>query len=264
VARLEADIAAAMDALKQLETDAMEVGWRGLRLCACVRVCACVCVCVRAYCNTVCLCVSVCVCCVSVSVCVVLCKLDLIPPRSAPHRAPKLPTPPQVMMRVEALQASKAEADAALEAARKRKDDKQREARGAAAAGGDAARGRRLPWAGDGWGSGAAGAERLAAHAHAHTRAHTYPTCKHTPKHTQTHSCTSKRTPPLQPPSPTHPPTHPPPHSQVGVIRGVQVELEAALEKLRAARREAGAGAKQLDKLVRADEAKLKEYTGAV
>ena len=33
----------------------------------------------------------------------------------------------QVMVRVEALQASRGEADAALEAARKRKDDKQRE-----------------------------------------------------------------------------------------------------------------------------------------
>ncbi|GBF90732.1 structural maintenance protein of chromosomes [Raphidocelis subcapitata] len=50
---------------------------------------------------------------------------------------------------------------------------------------------------------------------------------------------------------------------EVGVIRGVQVELEAALEKLRAARREAGAGAKQLEKAVKGDEAKLKEYTDA-
>lgn len=49
---------------------------------------------------------------------------------------------------------------------------------------------------------------------------------------------------------------------QVGVIRGVQVELEAALEKLRAAKREAGMSAKQLEKAVKADEAKLKEYTG--
>ena len=49
---------------------------------------------------------------------------------------------------------------------------------------------------------------------------------------------------------------------QVGVIRGVQVELEAALEKLRAAKREASASAKQLEKAVKADEARLQEYTG--
>jgi hypothetical protein len=42
----------------------------------------------------------------------------------------------------------------------------------------------------------------------------------------------------------------------------VQVEIETALDKLRAAKRELAASAKQLEKLLRADEAKLKEYSG--
>ncbi len=44
----------------------------------------------------------------------------------------------------------------------------------------------------------------------------------------------------------------------------MQVDLENALEKLRSAKREAAAAAKQLDKAVRADEAKLGEYTGGL
>jgi myosin heavy subunit len=48
---------------------------------------------------------------------------------------------------------------------------------------------------------------------------------------------------------------------EVGVIKGVQAELEAALEKLKGARREAAAAAKGLEKAVAADAAKLAEYT---